>query len=46
MRDSSERRRRKPVRQEPFEGRRRALSSLRYDLRFAAGVLGDTVRLR
>jgi hypothetical protein len=39
-------RRRKPGHHEPFVGRRSALSSLGYDLRFAAGVLTDTVRLR
>jgi len=46
MRSSSDRRRRKPTHHEPFTGRRGALASLGYDLRFAAGVLGDTVRLR
>jgi hypothetical protein len=46
MRGSNDRRRRKPAHHEPFTGRRHALASLGYDLRFAAGVLGDTVRLR
>jgi hypothetical protein len=43
---SSERRRRRPAHHEPPTGRRSVLSSLGYDLRFAAGVLSDTVRLR
>jgi hypothetical protein len=46
MRTSGVRRHRKPAHHEPTTGRRNVLSSLGYDLRFAAGVLGDTVRLR
>jgi hypothetical protein len=46
MRTRNRDRRQKPVHHEPFVGRRSALGSLGYDLRFAAGVLTDTVLLR
>jgi len=46
MRSRGTDRRRRPDHHEPFTGRRNALSSLGYDLRFAAGVITDTVRLR
>jgi hypothetical protein len=46
MRNHGTDRRRKPVHHQPFAGRRSALTSLGYDLRFAAGVVGDAVRLR
>jgi hypothetical protein len=46
MRTRTRDRRPRPGHHEPFVGRRGALSSLGYDLRFAAGVITDTVRLR
>jgi hypothetical protein len=46
MRSSSTDRRRASRHHQPFTGRRSALTSLGYDLRFAAGVINDTVHLR